>query len=257
VEQAGEGVAEFHVGDRVCAILAGGGYAEFCAVPVEQALPIPENWTAVEAASLPENLFTAFDNMVTRGGLKATETVLIHGGSSGVGSMAILLARQLGANVAVTAGSDKKCQACLDLGAQHAINYKDSDFAAEVHKWTQGHGVDLILDMVGGAYLERNLKVLATEGRLVIIATQGGASAQLDLGALLRKRARVLGSTMRVRTVAEKGLVAAALRRDIWPLLPSKQGIRPVIDSVFDLADASTAHDRMESGEVIGKVFCE
>ncbi len=254
VAELGSGVTEFRVGDRVCAILAGGGYAQYCAVPVEQALPVPENWTMVEAASLPENLFTAYDNLVTRGALKAGETVLIHGGSSGVGSMGILLARQLGATVVVTAGSDKKCQVCLDLGAEHAINYKTLDFAEEAARWTQGRGVNLILDMVGGGYLERNLKVLATEGRLAVIATQGGASGPLDLGLLLKKRARILGSTMRARTPAEKGMVAAALRRAIWPLLPAKNGIRPVIDSVFELKDASQAHARMESGEVIGKI---
>lgn len=235
-------------GDRVCAILAGGGYAEFCAVPAVQVLPMPERWSAIEAATLPENLFTVYDNLITRAELKRGETVLIHGGSSGIGTMAIMLVRAWGAIPIVTAGSEEKCQACLHLGAERAINYKQVDFVAEAA------GVNVILDLVGGSYLARNVEALALEGRLVIIAVQGGRTAELDIGKLMHKRARIIGSTMRARTPAEKGQVAQRLLRDIWPLLPAKNPIRPVIDKVFPLVHARLAHERMESGEHIGKI---
>jgi putative PIG3 family NAD(P)H quinone oxidoreductase len=238
-------------GERVCAILAGGGYAEYCAVPAVQVLPIPAGWTAVEAATLPENLFTVYDNLVTRAGLREGETVLIHGGTSGVGSMAIMLARALGAIPIATAGTDEKCQACLRLGAARAINYKSSDFVAA------SQGVDVILDLVGGPYLERNLDALAPEGRLVLVSTQAGGTASLDIGKLMAKRLRILASTMRVRTAAAKGAVAQSLLKNIWPLLPAKTAIRPVIDSVFPLADARLAHERLESGKHIGKIILE
>lgn len=238
-------------GERVCAILSGGGYAEYCAVPAVQVLPIPGGWTAVEAATLPENLFTVYDNLVTRGNLKKGETVLIHGGTSGIGSMAILLARALGAIPIATAGTEEKCAACLQLGAVRAINYKESDFVSACQS------VDVILDLVGGPYLERNLDALAPEGRLVIVSTQGGRTAPLDIGKLMSKRLRILGSTMRVRTPAAKGEVARALLENIWPLLPAKTTIRPVIDSVFPLADARLAHERLESGKHIGKIVLE
>jgi putative PIG3 family NAD(P)H quinone oxidoreductase len=257
VERAGDGVTAFSVGDPVCAILTGGGYAEYCVVPAQQALPKPENWTMTEAASLPENLFTAFDNLVTRAALRRSEAVLIHGGSSGVGTMAIMLASLFDATIIVTAGSVEKCQACLHLGAHHAINYKAADFEAEVKEITQGRGVDVILDMVGGDYLGRNINSLATEGRLAIIATQRGHIAPLDITALMKKRGRISASAMRARTPAAKALVAEALASQIWPLLPHKSAIRPVIDSVFALQDASEAHRRLESGLVIGKVVLE
>jgi len=254
VEHAGANVTTFSKGDRVCAILAGGGYAEYCAVPAEQVLLIPENWTATEAATLPENLFTVYDNVVTRAELAQNEVILIHGGSSGIGSMAIMLAQTFNATIIVTAGSPDKCQACLDLGAHHAINYRTSDFATEVHRATDGRGVDVILDMVGGSYLEKNIAALAVEGRLTIIATQGGHTASLDIASLMKKRARILASTMRVRTPSAKGKVAEALRQHIWPLLPKKSPIRPLIDSTYPLADAYAAHARMESNRSIGKI---
>jgi NADPH2:quinone reductase len=255
VERVGSAVYGFAAGDQICAILSGGGYAEYCAVPVDQVLPVPHNWTLIEAATLPENLFTVYDNLVTRAGLSRNESILNHGGSSGIGSMAIMLAKSFDATILVTAGSDAKCQACLDLGAHHAINYKTSDFAAEVQKKTDGRGVDVILDMVGGAYLERNIGVLATEGRLVIIATQGGHTGQLDIAQLMKRRARVMGSTMRARTPAAKGKVARELLQHVWPILPSKATIRPIIDSTFPLDQAHLAHARMENNLNIGKIL--
>jgi len=258
VEAIGRHVTKFAAGDSVCAILAGGGYAEYCTVPAEQALPMPQNWTFIEAATLPENLFTVYDNVVTRAGLAEHQTILIHGGSSGIGTMAIRLATLFEAQIIVTAGSADKCDACLKLGAHHAINYKTTaDFASEVRGLTKDRGVDVILDMVGGSYLARNVSALATEGRLVIIASQGGHTAQLDIAELMKKRARIMGSTMRTRSASEKGGIAQVLERNIWPGLASKTGIRPVIDSVFPLEDARAAHTRLESGETIGKVILE
>jgi NADPH2:quinone reductase len=240
-------------GDRVCAILTGGGYAEYCVAPVEQILPIPEGWSAVEAATLPENLFTVYDNLITRAQLKAGETVLIHGGSSGIGAMAIMLAQAWGATAIVTAGNAAKCAWCLGLGARHAINYKENDFAVEVQRLT-GEGANVILDMIGVPYLDHNLDALAVEGRLAIIASQGGKTAQLDIPKLIKKRGRIMGSTMRARTPAQKGAVALALLRDVWPLLPSKTFVKPVLDSTFPLAETFRAHFRMESGEHLGKI---
>lgn len=254
IASVGPKVRDWKPDDRVCAILSGGGYAELCAVPAVQCLPIPDGWTAVEAATLPENLFTVFDNLVTRGQLHAGETVLIHGGTSGIGSMAIMLSVARSAVPIATAGTDDKCHACVSFGAKHAINYKQSDFVAELKRFTVGRGADVILDMVGGPYLERNLDALATEGRLVIIASQGGRTGQLDIGKLVMKRARVLGSTMRARTPEQKGEVARRLRAEIWPLLPAKNPIRPVIDATFPLRDARLAHERLESGDHIGKI---
>ncbi|MBV8896498.1 MAG: NAD(P)H-quinone oxidoreductase [Acidobacteriaceae bacterium] len=250
-------VDQFQPGDGVCAILAGGGYAEFCAVPAEQVLPIPDGWSFVEAATLPENLFTVYDNVITRAGLVRGETILIHGGSSGIGTMAIMLSRAWGATPIVTAGSDEKCAACISLGAEHAINYKQSDFVVETKRLTNNAGVNVVLDMVGGSYLKKNVEVLAPEGRLAIIATQGGRTGELDIATLMQKRARVMGSTMRARTPAQKGEVAQRLLRDVWPLLPAKDPIRPVIDKTFRLANARLAHERMESGEHIGKIILE
>lgn len=255
VDAVGSAVRTFQPGDAVCAILAGGGYAEFCAVPAVQALPIPDGWTAAEAATLPENIFTVYDNLITRGALRRNETVLIHGGTSGIGSLAIMLARAWGTLPIATAGTAAKCDACLGLGAAHAINYKQSDFAAETLRLTGGRGVDVVLDMVGGSYLDRNLDSLALEGRLVIVATQGGRAAQLEIHKLMTRRARVIGSTMRARTPAEKGLVTQRLLLDVWPLLAAKDPIRPLIDRTFPLRDARLAHQRMESGEHIGKII--
>ena len=254
VDGIGAGVNRFKKGDPVCAIVAGGGYAEYCVAPAVQVLPLPERWSAVESATLPENLFTVFDNLITRAALRGGETVLVHGGTSGIGSMAIMLARAWGTTVFATAGSDEKCAACVSLGAEHAINYKKADFAAEINRITAGRGVDVVVDLVGGSYLERNLDVLATEGRITIIATQGGRTGQLNIGALMMKRARVMGSTMRIRTPAQKGKIAVRLLREVWPLLPPKNPIRPVIDTTFSLRDARLAHERMESGRHIGKI---
>lgn len=254
VDSAGGEVTAFKRGDTVCAIVSGGGYAEYCAVPSVQVLPIPDGWTAVEAATLPENMFTVFDNVVTRAGLKQGETVLVHGGTSGIGSMAIMLARALGATVIATAGSAAKCEACLNLGAQHAVPYKESDFVMEVKRVTNGHGADIVVDLVGGSYLERNLDALATEGRLAILATQGGRTGTLDIAKLMLKRGRVIGSTMRARSASQKGEIAERLFRDVWPLLPAKDPIRAVIDTSFPLQDARLAHERLESGQHIGKI---
>ena len=254
VERLGEDVSQHKVGDAVCAILSGGGYAEFCVVPAEQVLPVPETWTFTEAATLPENLFTVYDNLVTRAGLGQSETVLIHGGTSGIGSMAIMLSRLVGAIPFATAGSDAKRDACMSFGAENAVNYKESDFVTEVRRFTRDRGVDVVLDMVGGPYLDRNLDALAVEGRISIIATQGGRHGQMDIGKLMGKRGRVMGSTMRVRSKEEKGKVARRLLEAVWPSLPAKQWIKPVIDSTFPLRDARLAHERMESGGHIGKI---
>lgn len=250
-----EATKSFVPGDAVCAILTGGGYSEYCAVPAVQVLPIPDGWSAVEAATLPENMFTVYDNLVTRGGLRSGETILIHGGASGVGSMAIMLARALGAVPVATAGSAKKCEACIEFGALLALQYKTADFVAELKEFTSGRGVDIILDMVGGPYLDRNLNTLALDGRLLIINVQGGSSGQLDIAKLMHRRASIIGSTLRARSAAQKGEIAEKLRAQVWPLLPAKNPIRPIVDSTFPLAQAALAHMRMESGEHIGKII--
>jgi NADPH2:quinone reductase len=254
VDSLGPGVSDFKVGDAVCAILTGGGYAEFCSVPAVQVLPVPQNWTAVEAATLPENMFTVYDNVVTRAGLKRGDTILVHGGTSGIGSTAIMLSRAYGATVIATAGTAVKCEACIGFGAHHTIDYKEVDFAAEVKRLTGNRGVDVVLDMVGGSYLEKNVDCLASEGRLTIVATQGGRTGQLDIGKLMTKRARAMGSTMRARTPEQKGEVARRLLHDVWPLLPARSPIRPIVDSTFPLVDARLAHARMEEGSHIGKI---
>jgi NADPH2:quinone reductase len=254
IAAVGEAVTNWKTGDRVCALVSGGAYAQLCTAPAVQVLPIPEGWTAVEAATLPENLFTVYDNMVTRARLAAGETVLVHGGTSGIGSMAIMLARALSAIPIATAGSDEKCAACLELGAAEAINYRTQDFVEIGRRFTGERGVNVILDMVGGSYLDKNLDVLATEGRLAHIATLGGSSATLNIFKLMRKRGAIYGSVLRSRTPAEKGAVAERLLRHIWPLLPARNPIRPVIDSVFPLREASRAHERMESGAHVGKI---
>jgi putative PIG3 family NAD(P)H quinone oxidoreductase len=255
VDSIGRNVTEFQPGNRVCAILSGGGYAEYCVVPAVQVLPTPDNWSDSEAATLPENLFTVFDNIITRAALKEHETVLIHGGSSGIGSMAIMLTKAWGATAIATAGSAAKCQACLDLGAGAAIDYRQFDFVAETRRLTGDQGANIILDLVGGPYLSRNLEALALEGRLTIISTQGGRKAELDIARLMHKRLQIIGSTMRARTAAQKGMVAKSLRKEVWPLLPAKQMIRPVIDTSFPLIEAWRAHERLEASEHIGKIL--
>ncbi|MDH4464342.1 MAG: NAD(P)H-quinone oxidoreductase [Acidovorax sp.] len=245
--------AGFRIGDRVCALVAGGGYAQWCVAPVVQCLPVPDGLSDVEAASLPETFFTVWSNVFDRGRLQPGETLLIQGGTSGIGVTAIQLARAFGATVIVTAGSDAKCSACLSMGAHHAINYKAQDFVSEVQRITAGKGVDVVLDMVGGDYVAREVECLAEDGRIVIIAVQGGIQSGFNAGLVLRRRLTITGSTLRPRPVAFKGAIARALRERVWPLLASG-AIKPVIHSTFAGADAAQAHVLMESGQHIGKI---
>jgi NADPH2:quinone reductase len=245
--------AGLKLGDRVCALVAGGGYAELCVAPVGQCLPIPQGFSDIQAASLPETFFTVYSNVFQRGALLSGETLLIQGGSSGIGVTAIQMAKALGAKVIVTAGSDSKCEACLALGADHAINYKNSDFVQQVKSLTDGKGVDVILDMVAGSYVAREIECLAEDGRLVIIAVQGGVKAEFNAGMVLRKRLHITGSTLRPRSLEFKTAIAAELREKIWPLLASG-AIKPVIHSEFPAADAAKAHVLMESNQHIGKI---
>ena len=245
--------AGLKAGDRVCALVAGGGYAQLCVAPVGQCLPVPKGLTDIEAASLPETFFTVWSNVFDRARLKAGETLLIQGGSSGIGVTAIQMAKAAGATVIATAGSDDKCAACLQLGADHAVNYRGVDFVDEVKRITAGRGVDVILDMVAGDYVARELKCLAEDGRLVIIAVQGGIDAQIDAGLVLRRRLTITGSTLRPRPVAFKTAIAGSLRTTVWPWLESG-AIKPVIFKVFPAAQAAAAHTLMESNNHIGKL---
>ncbi|RID99629.1 NAD(P)H-quinone oxidoreductase [Simplicispira hankyongi] len=245
--------AGLRIGQRVCALVAGGGYAELCAVPVGQCLPVPGALTDVEAASLPETYFTVWSNVFDRGQLKAGETLLVQGGSSGIGVAAIQLARALGATVIVTAGSEEKCAACLKLGAHHAINYRNQDFTAEVLRLTDGRGADVVLDMVAGSYVAREVECLAEDGRLVIIAVQGGTAASFDAGLVLRRRLTVTGSTLRARPTSFKAAIAQALQSQVWPLLAAGK-VAPVVHSVFPAAQAAQAHALMESNQHVGKI---
>jgi putative PIG3 family NAD(P)H quinone oxidoreductase len=254
IVKTGAAVKTWNRGDRVCALVSGGGYAELCAAPEPQVLPIPDGWSPVEAVTLPENLFTVYDNIVTRAQLKAGETVLIHGGTSGIGTTAIMLARALEAIPIVTAGTEEKCEAARRIGAEAAIDYRARDFVDAIRELTGGRGADMVVDIVGGAYLERNIDALATEGRLVLIATLGGAEGTLSISKLMQKRGTIFGSTLRARTISEKGAIAARLREHIWPMLPEKRSIRPVIDAVFNLSEARKAHERMERGDHVGKI---
>ena len=240
-------------GDRVCALVAGGGYAELCVAPVGQCLPVPEGLSDIEAASLPETFFTVWSNVFERAHLQPGETLLIQGGSSGIGVTAIQIAKAMGATVLVTAGSDDKCAACIALGADHAINYKTSDFAEEVKKLTNGQGVNVILDMVAGSYVAREVECLAEDGRLAMIAVQGGVKAELNAGLVLRKRLTITGSTLRPRSIEFKAAIAKALKEKVWPLLSAGR-IKPVIHSTFAAADAAKAHALMESNSHIGKI---
>lgn len=248
------GVVE-ETGERVCALLTGGGYAECVAVPRELTLPIPHGWDFIEAATLPENMFTVYDNLFTRAGLRAGESVLVHGGSSGIGTTAIMLAKAAGASfIAATAGTPAKCDACIALGANLAIDYKRSDFVAEVRDATSGRGVDVVLDIVGGDYIARDVEALAPDGRIVCIATPGGRTAELNLGALMQKRASVMASALRSRSVEQKRAIAARLLREVWPQLPARDPIRPVVDSTYALEDAAAAHRRLEESAHVGKI---
>ncbi|PZQ62510.1 MAG: NAD(P)H-quinone oxidoreductase [Variovorax paradoxus] len=245
--------AGLSIGDRVCALVAGGGYAQLCVAPVAQCLPVPAGWSDVEAASLPETFFTVWSNVFQRGRLQRGETLLVQGGTSGIGVTAIQLAKAMGATVIATAGSDAKCEACLALGADHAINYRSADFAAEAKRLTDGRGVDVVLDMVAGDYVAREIDCLAEDGRLVIIAVQGGVKSEFNAGLVLRRRLTITGSTLRPRPIAFKGAIAEALREQVWPLLAAGQ-VKPVIHSTFAAADAAKAHALMESNQHVGKI---
>ena len=259
LEIAGEVVAcgasatRWKVGDKVCALAHGGGYAEYCVVPEVQALPVPKGLSMIEAASLPETFFTVWSNVYDRGRLKAGETLLVHGGSSGIGVTAIQIAKAMGNRVLATAGSDEKCAACVKLGADKAINYRSQDFLAEVLAATDNKGVNVILDMVGGDYVPKELKCLAEEGRLVFIAFLRGPKTELDINEVMRRRLTLTGSTLRPRPVEFKGAVAASLREHVWPLIEAGK-IKPVIFKTFPLAEAAEAHRLMESSQHIGKL---
>ena len=245
--------AGIRVGDRVCALVAGGGNAQWCVAPVVQCLPVPDGFSDVEAASLPETFFTVWSNVFDRGHLQAGESLLVQGGTSGIGVTAVQLARAFGATVIATAGSDEKCAACLQLGAHEAINYKTQDFVAEANRITQGKGVDVVLDMVAGDYVAREVQCLAEDGRIVIIAVQGGIKSDFNAGLVLRRRLTITGSTLRPRSVAFKGAIARALREHVWPLLVAGR-VRPVIHSTFAATEAAKAHALMESNQHIGKI---
>ena len=245
--------AGLKVGDAVCALVAGGGYAELCVAPVAQCLPVPAGWSMVEAASLPETFFTVWSNVFERARLQPGESLLVHGGSSGIGVTAIQLAKALGSTVLVTVGNADKAKACLALGADVAINYRDQDFVEEVKTATNGRGVDVILDMVAGSYVARNVQCLADDGRAVIIAVQGGVKAEFDAGQVLRRRLTITGSTLRPRPIAFKAGIARALRERVWPLLESRT-ISPVIFRQLPASEAAAAHALMESGEHVGKI---
>jgi NADPH2:quinone reductase len=254
VAALGAEVAGWHEGDAVCALVAGGGYAEYCVAPAPQCLPVPKGVALVDAAGLPETFFTVWTNVFDRGRLAAGESFLVHGGSSGIGTTAIQLARAFGARVFATAGSPEKCAVCRDLGAERAIDYRQEDFVAILKEATQGRGVDVILDMVGGPYVEKNLRSLALEGRLVQIAFLQGSKVTLDLAHLMMRRQTITGSTLRPRPVAEKAAIARNLRDKVWPLIEAGK-VRPVIDRTFPLAEAAAAHRLMESSAHIGKIL--
>jgi len=249
----GPGATRWKVGDTLTALVVGGGYAEYCAVPEPQALPIPAGLSMAEAAAMPETFFTVWHNVFERGALTAGETILVHGGSSGIGTVAIMLAKAFGARVFATAGSPEKCAACRRLGADLAINYRNEDFVAAAKAATGDKGVDVILDMVGGDYIERNYDVAAVEGRIVQIAFLRGHSAKVDFRPMLAKRLHHTGSGLRPRSVADKGRMARAIEDKVWPLVAAGR-VRPVIDSTFPLAQAAAAHARLESGQHIGKI---
>jgi putative PIG3 family NAD(P)H quinone oxidoreductase len=254
VAAIGPDVTGWSVGDPVCALVAGGGYAEYCVAPAPQCLPIPKGLSATEAAGLPETFFTVWTNVFDRGRLQTGESFLVHGGSSGIGTTAIQLAKAWGAVVFATAGSAAKCRACTELGADVAIDYHTQDYVAVVKEKTGGRGVDVILDMVGGDYIPRNIDALAVDGRQVSIAFQKGMKVEIDLQKVMAKRLTLTGSTLRPRSVAEKGAIAAALRAEVWPLIEAGR-IRPLIHATFPLARAAEAHALMESGEHVGKII--
>ncbi|MDE2623198.1 MAG: NAD(P)H-quinone oxidoreductase [Betaproteobacteria bacterium] len=249
----GEGVQGPAVGAAVCALVSGGGYADYCTAPADLCLPVPNGFSMVEAAALPETFFTVWSNVFDRAGLKPGESLLVQGGSSGIGTTAIQLARAFGHPVFATAGSPEKCAACETLGADRAINYKTEDFVAVIKELTAKRGVDVILDMVGGDYIPRELKALADDGRIVLIAFLGGSKSQVDLAEVMRRRLVITGSTLRPRSVAFKAEIAAALRAKVWPMLESGR-IKPVIHSTFPMGEAAAAHALMESSAHVGKI---
>lgn len=252
-DAAAMAAAGLKAGDRVCALVAGGGYAELCVAPVGQCLPVPQGFSDIEAASLPETFFTVWSNVFDRARLQPGEVFLVQGGTSGIGVAAIQLAKAWGATVIATAGSDDKCRACADLGADHAINYRTHDFVAEAKRITEGRGVDVVLDMVAGDYVAREIQCLAEDGRIVIIAVQGGVDAKIDAGLVLRRRLVITGSTLRPRPLAFKAAIAASLRQTVWPWLEAGR-IKPVIHQTFAAADAGQSHALMESNQHIGKL---
>ncbi|MGP1395614.1 MAG: NAD(P)H-quinone oxidoreductase [Inquilinaceae bacterium] len=256
VAARGDDVANWDAGTPVCALVAGGGYAEYCLAPVPQCLPIPEGLSAIEAGAVPETYFTVWTNVFDRGRLRAGETFLVHGGSSGIGTTAIQLAHSAGARVFATAGTAEKCRACERLGAERAINYREEDYVKVIKSLTEGRGVDLVLDMVGGDYIARDIDAMAVEGRHVSIAFLGGANVTLNLQPLMVKRLTLTGSTLRPRSVAEKGAIAEALHRTVWPWLAEGK-VRPIIHRTFPLAEAAEAHRAMEEGSHIGKLVLE
>ncbi|HRH87911.1 MAG TPA: NAD(P)H-quinone oxidoreductase [Rubrivivax sp.] len=248
--------AGLKIGERVCALVAGGGYAQLCVAPAGQCLPVPKGLSDIEAAALPETFFTVWQNVFQNARLQRGETLLVQGGSSGIGVTAIHLAKALGATVIVTAGSDDKCTACVAQGADHAINYKTQDFVAEVQRITAKRGVDVVLDMVAGDYLPREVQCTADDGRIAIIAVQGGTKATLDVAAVLRKRLAIIGSTLRPRSVAYKTVIARELREQVWPLIEAGK-VKPVIHTVFPAAQAAQAHALMESSVHVGKIVLD
>jgi putative PIG3 family NAD(P)H quinone oxidoreductase len=253
IEAVALDVRDLRAGDAVCALVAGGGYAEYCTAPAPQCLAVPRGLDMIGAAAIPETFFTVWTNVFDRGRLREGESILVHGGSSGIGTTAIQLARAKGARVFATAGSSQKCAACERLGAERCINYREADFVDVVNKVTGGRGVDVVLDMVGGEYFARNIDALAVEGRLVEIATLRGAKAELNIQTVMQKRLTVTGSTLRARPVADKGAIAAAVRANVWPLIESG-AVKPIIDKTFPLREAAAAHRLMESSEHIGKI---
>jgi NADPH:quinone reductase len=253
IAAVGPEVTGWRAGDAVCALVSGGGYAEYCAAPAPQCLPVPRGLDTTAAAAIPETFFTVWTNVFDRGRLVAGESILIHGGSSGIGTTAVQLARARGARVFATAGSADKCAACERIGAERAFNYRETDFVAAVRDVTGGRGVDVVLDMVGGEYFPRNIEVLAMEGRLVEIATQRGAKAELNIATMMLRRLTITGSTLRARSVAEKGKVAAAVREHVWPLLESG-AVKPIVYATYPLQHAAEAHRVLEAGQHIGKL---
>ena len=254
VEALGSGVTDWHVGDVVCALVTGGGYAEYCVAPAPQCLAVPRGMDIITASAIPETFFTVWTNVFQRGRLQQNESLLVHGGSSGIGTTAIQLAKARGARVFATAGSADKCAACERLGAERAINYRDADFVAVVRELTGGRGVDVVLDMVGGDYFARNIEVLAVEGRLVEIATLHGVKAEVNIQTIMGRRLTITGSTLRPRPIADKAAIAAELRQQVWPLLESG-AVKPIVHQTFPLRQAAAAHRMMESSAHIGKLL--